>query len=334
MFRDEARIFVQAGNGGDGAVAFRREIYEPKGGPAGGNGGHGGAVILCADPSESTLLDLVRSPHFRAQNGVGGMGANCFGKDGEDLLIPVPVGTIITDVESGAVLVDLETPGARVVVARGGRGGRGNTAFKSSTNQTPKEAEKGRRGEKKTLRLELKLIADVGLVGLPNAGKSTLISRVSAATPKIADYPFTTLHPHPGIVDMPGFRRFVMMDIPGLIEGASAGAGLGDRFLRHIERTRVLLHLVELPIDGDVEAAAAGARTILAELAQFGHGLIERTRLTVYTKRDQVPDAEALAAGLDAALGVHGIVVSALTGEGLPELLEACWRVLHPSIDA
>jgi GTP-binding protein len=332
MFRDEARIFVQAGNGGNGAVAFRREIYVPKGGPAGGDGGRGGDVILFADPGESTLLDLVRSPHFNAQSGEGGMGANCFGKDGEDLVVPVPVGTIIRDEDTGAVLVDLETPGARVVVARGGRGGRGNNAFKTATNQTPKTAEKGRRGEKKTLRLELKLIADVGLVGLPNAGKSTLISRVSAATPKIADYPFTTLHPHPGIVDMPGFRRFVMMDIPGLIEGASAGAGLGDRFLRHIERTRVLLHLIELPLDGDLTATVAGARTILAELAQFGHGLVDRSRLTVYTKADQVADPAGMARELDAALGVHGFVISAVTGQGVPEVLEACWRTLHPEI--
>lgn len=330
MFRDEARVIVQAGHGGDGAVAFRREIYVPKGGPAGGDGGNGGDVVLKADESETTLLDLVRAPHLRARTGENGGGANCAGKDGESLVVRVPVGTIVIEEETGVVMKDLAANGDEVIVAKGGRGGRGNNAFKSSTNQTPRKAERGRRGEQRTLRLELKLIADVGLVGMPNAGKSTLITRVSAATPKIADYPFTTLHPHPGIVELPGFRRFVMMDIPGLIEGASQGVGLGDRFLRHIERTRVLLHLIELPVDGNTERSAADARTILGELARFGQGLLDRPRLTVYSKADQVSDPAALAAELDAMLGVKGHCISALAGSGISELLEACWKLLHP----
>ncbi len=330
MFRDEARLLVQAGNGGDGAVAFRREIYVPKGGPSGGDGGRGGDVVLHADESENTLLDLVRSPHLRARTGENGGGANCAGKDGDGLVVRVPVGTIVIDADSGVVLKDLALPGDEVVVARGGRGGRGNTAFKSSTNQTPRKAERGRRGESCTLRLELKLIGDVGLVGMPNAGKSTLITKVSAATPKIADYPFTTLHPHPGIVEMPGYRRFVMMDIPGLIEGASVGVGLGDRFLRHIERTRVLLHMIELPADENVERTAAEARTVLGELARFGQGLLDRPRLTVYSKSDQVVDPQALAAELDSILGGKGHVISALSGSGVSELLEACWLLIHP----
>jgi GTP-binding protein len=330
MFRDEARIFVKAGEGGRGAVSFRREKFVPKGGPDGGDGGDGGSVILVADPGENTLLSLARAPHFRAESGQAGQGDHCAGRSGANLRIRVPVGTLARDEETGIVLKDLRTPGEEVVVARGGRGGRGNARFKSATHQTPREFEEGRPGESRTLRLELKLIADVGLLGLPNAGKSTLISAVSAARPRIADYPFTTLDPHPGIVDLPGYRRFVMMDIPGLIEGAHRGQGLGDRFLRHVERTRVLVHLLEIaPLEGGPDPAARHA-TILEEIRAFGQGLLEKPRITVYSKADLVADPEAAAAELNARLGLDAYPVSAVTGLNLTRLLEDCWRLLQP----
>lgn len=327
MFRDEAKIYVKAGDGGDGSKSFRREIYVPKGGPDGGDGGQGGSVILLADASETTLLSLVRSPHLRAKSGDRGHSTNSTGKSGEDLVVRVPVGTIVRVEDTGEILADLAAPGDQSVVARGGKGGRGNSRFKSSTNQTPTKAEPGRPGQIRTLRLELKLIADVGLIGLPNAGKSTLISRISAATPKIADYPFTTLEPHPGIVDLSGFRRFVMMDIPGLIAGAHLGAGLGDKFLRHVERTRVLVHLVDLaPTIGEPEEHY---RTILEELRSCGRGLLEKPRLLVFSQADKVADPNAKAAELAARLGVTGYAISAQSGLNLGRLLEDCWKRLE-----
>ena len=330
VFRDEARIFVKAGKGGAGCVAFRREKYIPKGGPSGGNGGRGGHVILVADSSENTLLSLVRRPHLRASPGVDGSGSNRHGSNGDDLRIKVPIGTIILDAETRVQLKDLTEHGEEVVVAEGGIGGRGNSHFKSATNQTPRRADRGRPGEERTLLLSLKLIGDVGLLGLPNAGKSTLITRVSAARPEIADYPFTTKEPHPGIVELSEFRRFVMMDIPGLIEGASEGQGLGHKFLRHLERTRVLVHLVDMaPLEED-RSVKDDWQTILNELESFGHGLMEKPRLTVYSRADLVEDPVARARELNDELGVDGYPVSGVTGLNLDRLLEDCWKLLHP----
>jgi len=329
MFRDEATIYVKAGDGGPGCLSFRREKYLPKGGPDGGDGGRGGHVILVADSSENTLLPQARNPHLRARRGGNGSGNNKRGKNGDDLRVPVPVGTIVRDVEKDVVLKDLSGPGDEVAVARGGRGGRGNARFKSATNQTPRRVELGGTGEERKLRLELKLIADVGLLGLPNAGKSTLVSRVSAASPKIADYPFTTIDPHPGIVELKGWRRFVMMDIPGLIEGAHQGQGLGDRFLRHVERTRVLVHMVDLVPDNG-ESPEEHHRVILEEISSFGHGIADKPRITVYSKADLVEDPEARAEELNRVLAVSGYPVSAVTRLNLDRLLEDCWRALHP----
>jgi GTP-binding protein len=244
--------------------------------------------------------------------------------------VKVPVGTVVRDEQSGLVLKDLSRPGQEVMVARGGRGGRGNASFKSPTHQTPRVFEEGEPGDTRTLLLELKLIADVGLLGLPNAGKSTLVSRVSEARPKVADYPFTTLHPHPGIVEISGYRRFVMMDIPGLIEGAHQGHGLGDRFLRHVERTRVLVHMLDLAPDEDSPAVEESYRVILGEITAFGKGLSDKPRLVVYSKADLVPDPEARAAELNAALGLEAYPISAVTGLNLDRLLEDCWRRLNP----
>lgn len=330
MFRDEARIFVRGGDGGGGCISFRREKYVPKGGPDGGDGGRGGEVTLVATTGESTLYHLARSPHFRATRGGHGMGNDRHGKRGESVEIPVPVGTIVRDATTGIVLKDLALAGDRALVARGGSGGRGNARFKSSVNQTPRRADPGGVGEERTLLLELKLIADVGLLGLPNAGKSTLITKVSSATPKVADYPFTTLHPHPGIVELPGFRRFVMMDIPGLIEGAHQGHGLGDRFLRHVERTRVLVHLVDLAPLPDEPTPEESYRVILDEITAFGHGLAEKPRLTVFSKGDLIPDPAVRAAELAADLGIEAYAVSSPTGLNLDRLLEDCWRLLQP----
>lgn len=335
MFRDEATIHVKAGDGGSGCRSFRREKFEPLGGPDGGDGGKGGDVWLEATPADNTLLSVARSPNYRAEDGQAGMGANKTGRSGEDVVLLVPVGTVVRDAATRIQLKDLSTPGDRVCVASGGKGGRGNNAFKSALNQAPRQFEAGKPGESRDLLLELKLIADVGLVGLPNAGKSTLISRVSRATPKIADYPFTTLHPHPGIVELPGFRRFVMMDIPGLIEGAHRGEGLGTRFLRHVERTRVLVHLIDLFPECGAPSPEEAARVILAELKAYSPTLFSKPRLLAFSKADQDPEsARSLAAGVAANLGASAFhVVSAITGQGMPELLEACWRLLAEDRD-
>ncbi len=328
LFVDEVTIHVRGGDGGDGCVSFRREKYVPRGGPDGGDGGHGGSVYLQATSELNTLLDLAGRHHWRAQNGRPGQGANCAGKRGAPLVIPVPAGTLVYDASTGRLLKDLVHHGQRVRVARGGRGGRGNAWFRSATNQTPREAEPGGRGEERTLRLELKLIADVGFVGLPNAGKSTLLSRLTRARPKIAAYPFTTREPQLGIMELPGFRRLVLADLPGLIEGAHAGHGLGHAFLRHIERTRVIVHLIDLcPVEG-APAPIQAYRVIRRELERYSPHLAQRPEIVVGTKLDLSGAAESLTA-LRAALGVQVLGTSGVSGAGLRELGEAMWRAVE-----
>jgi GTP-binding protein len=292
-FVDEATIRIQAGNGGRGMVSFRREKFIPFGGPDGGDGGDGGSVWLVAREGLNTLADFRYQRAFKASNGEPGGSADCSGRGGEDREVPVPVGTVVYDVDTEETLGDLATEGARLLVAKGGKGGLGNQRFKSSTNRTPRKATPGYPGEKRELRLELKLLADVGLLGLPNAGKSTLISVVSAARPKIADYPFTTLHPNLGVVYVGEHRSFVMADIPGVIEGAAEGAGLGIRFLKHLQRTRLLLHLVDIaPPDPEADPVV-DARAIAAELKKFSPELAQRERWLVLNKIDLLTPAEA-----------------------------------------
>jgi GTP-binding protein len=292
-FVDEATIKVQAGNGGRGMVSFRREKFIPFGGPDGGDGGDGGSVYLVARQGLNTLADFRHQRSFKAVNGEPGGSAQCSGRGGEDIEVPVPVGTVIFDVDTDETLGDLAEEGARILVARGGKGGIGNQHFKSSTNRTPRKATPGFTGEKRELRLELKLLADVGLLGLPNAGKSTLISVVSAARPKIADYPFTTLHPNLGVVYVGEHQSFVMADIPGVIEGAAEGAGLGIQFLKHLQRTRLLLHLVDIaPPDPEADPVA-DARSIAGELKKFSPELSTRERWLVLNKIDLLPPADA-----------------------------------------
>jgi len=325
-FVDEVEIFALAGGGGDGCVAFRREKYVPHGGPAGGDGGHGGSVFLQADESFTTLQHLAGKHHWQAGRGGHGEGKNRHGKNGGDVTILVPAGTIVYDADLGIVLKDLARPGESVRVAAGGRGGRGNVHFKSPTNQAPRTRERGQPGQQRRLRLELKLIADAGLVGRPNAGKSTLLSRLSKARPKIAAYPFTTLHPHLGIVEMPRYRRFVMADIPGLIEGAHEGAGLGDAFLRHIERTRILVHMVDIcPTDGE---PADHYRAIRRELRQYSASLAEKREIVVANKMD-LTDAEENLRELRGRLGCEVVAISAVTGRGIEELTERVWQTLE-----
>ena len=290
MFVDTATVHVVAGTGGSGCVSFRREKSIPRGGPDGGDGGKGGDVIVEVDPHMRTLLDFRRRPHIRAGRGRHGMGANRTGRAGEDATIRVPAGTAIFDQETGEIVADLTGPGERAVVARGGRGGRGNARFASSTNQAPREWEPGEAGEERTLRLELKLIADVGLVGKPNAGKSTLLSVISAARPKIAEYPFTTLEPNLGLVQVGEYESCVVADIPGLIEGASEGKGLGHEFLRHIERTRVLLYLVDLTLDDP----AAQLEVLRSELNAYSKALTGRPSALLLTKLDLVPGEDRI----------------------------------------
>jgi GTPase len=331
-FVDEANMKVQAGNGGRGCVSFRREKFVPFGGPDGGDGGHGGSVQLRAIEGINTLADFRISRTFKAQSGEGGSGSDCTGRSGEDLFVAVPVGTVVKDAETGEQLGDLATGGAELLVARGGKGGFGNQRFKSSTNRAPRQFGPGLPGEKRLLALELKVIADVGLLGLPNAGKSTLISAVSAARPKIADYPFTTLYPNLGVVYVGEQRSFVMADIPGLIEGAADGAGLGIRFLKHLQRTRVLLHLIDIaPLDPDADAVR-DVKAIVGELKKFSPDLVKKTRWLVINKRDLLPDAEAQARALDLVkrLKYRGkwFLISGVTGQGTKELCEAVMNEL------
>ena len=292
-FVDEATIEVTAGKGGNGCVSFRREKYVPRGGPDGGNGGDGGSVFLEGDDALNTMIDYRYTRRFRADNGEAGRGRNCSGKSGVDLVLPVPLGTTVLDEDSGEVLGDIREAGDRLLVAQGGFHGLGNTRYKSSVNRAPRQSSPGTEGESRRLKLELKVLADVGLLGLPNAGKSTFIRAVSAATPKVADYPFTTLIPSLGVVSVDAHRSFVVADIPGLIEGASEGAGLGIRFLKHLTRNRVLLHLVDVaPIDGSDPAEAACA--VIRELERFSPALAARPRWLVLNKIDLL-DADAIA---------------------------------------
>jgi len=324
MFIDRAKIHVQGGNGGNGVTAFRREKFVPRGGPSGGDGGRGGDVVVVADGSLNTLLHLRYNPRHVAERGLHGEGSNRSGHTGADLVVSVPVGTQIFDSENGELLADLDHDGARWLAVRGGRGGFGNAHFATSTNRAPRYHQEGSKGEERDLQLELKLLADVGLVGFPNAGKSTFISTVSAARPKIADYPFTTLEPHLGVVDLGDFRTFVIADIPGLIEGAHDGAGLGDRFLRHIERTKLLLHLVDVSsISG--RDTVADYSIINHELTSYNPELAQRPQFVVATKMDALDEPQRLAS-LKARVQESGkpfFMISSVTGEGIRELLNA-----------
>jgi GTPase len=330
LFIDQAEIHVKSGRGGDGCVSFRREKYVPKGGPDGGDGGDGGGVYLQVDPQLSTLADFTGRQHWLAKPGRPGSGNNRAGRNGQDMVVSVPPGTLVYDRDNDVLLKDMVEPESRVCVARGGRGGRGNARFASPTHQTPRESERGANGEERWLRLELKLLADVGVIGLPNAGKSTLLSRVSQARPKIANYPFTTLVPNLGIVDLPGYRRFVMADLPGLIEGAHEGVGLGDQFLRHIERTRVVLHLVDLfPMAGQ-PAPAEAYRTIRRELEKYSTVLAAKPELIVANKLDiagrlDPPEVTALRE----SLGRDVLAISAVSGWGVEELANRLWSLLE-----
>ena len=324
MFIDRAKIHVQGGHGGNGVTAFRREKFVPRGGPSGGDGGRGGDVIVLADASLNTLLHLRYNPQHIAQRGLHGEGSNRSGRNGEDLIIRVPVGTQIFDATTGDLLHDLNHDGDQWLAARGGRGGFGNAHFTTSTNRAPRYHQTGSPGEELDLQLELKLLADVGLVGFPNAGKSTFISTVSAARPKIADYPFTTLEPHLGVVDLGDFRTFVIADIPGLIEGAHTGAGLGDRFLRHIERTKLLLHLVDVSsVSG--RDAAADYETVNRELASYNEELATRPQFVVATKIDALDEPERLESLKEKAIADQKpfFAISSATGNGVRELLNA-----------
>ena len=324
MFIDEARILVKAGDGGNGCLAFRREKYVPRGGPSGGDGGRGGDVVLVADEHENTLLKFRFNPEHKAERGRHGEGSNRTGAEGHSIDVDVPVGTVVYDEATGERLYDFTEPGQRFTVARGGKGGRGNARFATSTHQAPTEHEPGRPGEEKRLRLELKLLADVGLVGFPNAGKSTLISRISAAHPKIADYPFTTLEPHLGVVQVENYRSFVVADIPGLIEGAHLGHGLGIQFLRHIERTRLLAHLVDVS-EASGRDPVRDFETVMQELSSFSGELVDKPMIVVATKLDVAQDSARVESlrNLAAERGLPYFEISGVTGLGIDALVHA-----------
>jgi GTP-binding protein len=325
-FVDEAEITVEAGKGGNGCMSFRREKFIAKGGPNGGDGGDGGSVYLVGDSSLNTLVDFRFQPQYRAQNGQGGMSKNCTGRSGEDLVVRVPVGTTIVDANTEELIADISEDGQQILVAKGGFHGLGNTRFKSSTTRTPTKTTNGTPGEMRVLQLTLKVLADVGLLGMPNAGKSTLIRAVSSARPKVADYPFTTLVPNLGVVRVSSERSFVMADIPGVIEGASEGAGLGFRFLKHLSRTRLLLHLLDV-VPPDSSDPVDHARKIAEELEKFSPTLAKKERWLVLNKLDLVPEEEraALIKRLTKALKWKGRVFSimAISGEGCPDLCQA-----------
>lgn len=331
MFVDEAKISVKAGDGGNGCVAFRREKYVPRGGPSGGDGGRGGSVYLEANPNDNTLLRYRYNREFKADRGRHGEGSNCTGVSGDDTILKVPVGTLVFDATGNVLLADLKRPGQRLLVAEGGRGGRGNQHFAKPWHQAPREKEEGEPGEERNLRLELKLLADVGLVGFPNAGKSTLISVISAARPKIANYPFTTLEPNLGVVNADGGtgghgtelgRTFVVADLPGLIEGASQGAGLGIRFLRHVERTRLLVHLIDTSDTAEMDPVKA-FEIIEGELGAFSEKLLEKPMIVVATKLDATTDRTKLGElrKFSKKKGLEFHAISAAAGEGVKELV-------------
>ena len=334
MFIDRARIFVQSGKGGDGMSSFRREKFVPKGGPDGGDGGHGGNVVLVADRNVNTLVDFRFRRLFKAKPGGKGQGANCYGRNAEDLLITVPLGTIVKDEESGQIIADLSHDGQQAIVAKGGRGGRGNWHFRSSSNRTPTFAERGEPGEERWLRLELKVLADIGLLGYPSVGKSSILRKVSAAQPEVAAYHFTTLNPILGVVDLSDHRSFVMADIPGLIEGASEGVGLGHDFLRHIERTKILVHVLDVsgmegrdPIE-DYEK-------INEELRKYSEKLSRKKQIIAANKIDMLGDSdnlERLKAYMDER-GQEVYPICAMTGEGLEVLLERLWDLLETYVE-
>ncbi|RLB59099.1 MAG: GTPase ObgE [Deltaproteobacteria bacterium] len=333
-FIDETEIEVRAGKGGDGCVSFRRERFRPRGGPDGGDGGRGGSIVLVADAGLRTLFDHSLQKLYRARNGQPGSGKDRNGAGADDVLVRVPVGTVVFEASSGELLGDLSTPGQQLVVARGGRGGRGNIHFKSSVNQSPRRAETGQPGERRRLRLELKLLADVGVVGFPNAGKSTLVAALSRARPKVADYPFTTLVPTLGVVPVDEGRQFVIADVPGLIPGAARGAGLGLRFLRHLERCSVLLHLLTWQEGEDPQPRKLLQRfeQIEQELRAFGAGLEEKPRLVALSKRDlaEVRQVEGQVREELAARGLRCLTLSAASRDGLPELVSTLADLLWP----
>ncbi|MFG0330075.1 MAG: GTPase ObgE [Phycisphaerales bacterium] len=338
MFIDQAVIEVRSGKGGDGCVSFRREKYIPKGGPDGGDGGHGGDIVLYADENVNTLLDFRGRPHWHAKNGLPGGGKDCTGKSADDLVLHIPPGTLVYDDETGDLIVDIDEPEERFVIAKGGKGGKGNARFKSATNQTPRQFTPGEPAEERRLRLELKLLADIGLLGVPNAGKSTLLRAVSKARPMVADFPFTTLHPQLGIAALDPERRLVIADIPGLIEGAAQGAGLGHDFLRHVERTKILVHLLDInPIDGS--DPVQNYHTIRRELAEYSSALAEKEEVIALNKIDLVPAeerddlVELIAGELGFAKGERPFVISGATSEGVRDLLEALWPKLAKPVE-
>ncbi|MFH0989650.1 MAG: GTPase ObgE [bacterium] len=329
QFIDEAKVFVTAGNGGNGCISFRREKFVPKGGPDGGTGGYGGSVIIMADKQLNTLLDFRYKRTYKAENGEHGRGKNQFGKSGEDLYLKVPSGTLVRDALTGEVIADIVEHGVEVVLARGGKGGRGNAEFATATNQAPRIAEPGIAGEERELLLELKLLADVGLVGFPNAGKSTLISVISAAKPKIADYPFTTLTPNLGIVRYALGSSFTVADIPGLIEGAHAGKGLGIQFLRHIERTKVLVVLIE----SVSEKPKHDYKVLLNELKEYNPSIAKKPKIVVLTKMDLLDEETAQTLKkLSFGKGIPVLPISAVTQSGLEELIKAMWNSLSKNL--
>jgi GTPase len=329
-FVDEVTIRVKAGAGGNGAIAFRREKFVPKGGPSGGDGGDGASIVLVVDEGLSTLLDFRYKSQFDAPAGEAGANKDMYGRAGDDIVLRVPPGTQVFDAETGALIGDLRAQGERLIVAQGGKGGRGNIHFATSTDRAPRKAEPGTPGEERTVRLELKLLADVGLLGFPNVGKSSLISRISAARPKIADYPFTTLVPNLGTVGLSGERTFVVADIPGLIEGAHAGAGLGDRFLRHLDRTRLLVHLLDATASDPGRSPLRDYEAMNRELALYDSELAARPQIVVLNKID-IPEVRRRIGQITrtfARRGVALLAISAATGEGTAELLESVWRAL------
>ena len=333
-FIDEAKIFVAAGDGGNGIASFRREKYVPMGGPDGGDGGRGGSVYAVADRNINTLVEYRYTRKFIAQRGENGGSADCYGKGGDDIVLRLPVGSVIADMTSGEIIADLDQDGKRVLIAKGGKGGLGNIHFKSSVNRAPRQCTKGEPGEERDLKIELRVLADVGLLGLPNAGKSTFIRAVSAAKPKVADYPFTTLHPNLGVVRVAENKSFVIADIPGLIEGAADGAGLGVRFLKHLERTRVLLHIVDLaPPDPEADPVH-DAKAIVAELEKYDPQLAQRPRWLVLNKIDLIPEEEreARISAFRAAYGAPDtpcFCISAISGDGCKPLIYALYEALQ-----